>query len=38
MAEYCGWCYMTDDPQPFGYCKKCWIKADKPEAMKIDAD
>ena len=29
MAEYCG-CYMTDDPQPFGYCKKCWIEAGKP--------
>jgi len=34
MADkYCGRCYSSDLTYPFGFCKKCWIKAGKPKRM-----
>ena len=33
--QYCGNCYYGDEHYPFGFCKECWIKAGKPEAMDI---
>ena len=34
---YCGICY-TDGDKPFGLCNNCWIKYNKPQAMKVDGD
>ena len=33
IAQYCGRCYSTQKTYPFGFCKKCWIKAGKPKRM-----
>ena len=33
---YRGCCYNTDANYPFGFCKECWIKHGKPEAMNGD--
>ena len=33
MATYCGRCYCFVNKYPFGFCKKCWIKAGKPLPM-----
>jgi len=32
-ATYCSTCYTTEKLYPFGFCKKCWIKQGKPQAM-----
>ena len=31
--EYCGDCYHGGKIYPFGFCRKCWIKAGKPQPM-----
>ena len=35
---FCGHCYSTEGTYPFGFCYDCWVKHDKPEAMKVDGD
>ena len=33
MATHCGKCYLFINKYPFGFCKKCWIRAGKPMPM-----
>jgi len=32
--NYCGICYTTPNPRPFGFCEKCWVKYGCPKPMK----
>ena len=31
--KYCGSCYYEDKIYPFGFCRRCWIKAGRPQLM-----